>query len=73
MSFKPDVSSIDFGSLSPEGRIAKCHEMAAEATRLAANASAETRTGYSELAAQWSALASEMESAESQKPLAGEE
>ena len=51
----------DFRSLSREDQISKCHEMAREATRLAANSNDEKRAEYSALAAGWSALASEME------------
>ena len=61
MSLELDFKGDDFRSLSREEQISKCHEMAREATRLAANGNAERHTEYSDLAASWSALAHDME------------
>jgi hypothetical protein len=57
VEFSPD----EFWAATPKERIVKCREMAAQAERLAASASTEARKGYVELAAQWRALADEME------------
>ena len=61
MPLELDFNGADFRSLSREEQISKCHEMAREAIRLAANGNVERSTAYTDLAASWSALASEME------------
>ena len=57
-----DFSSAEFlGSSAPE-RVIKCRQLAAEADRLAANATdPKTRTAYFELKRLWHALADEIE------------
>jgi hypothetical protein len=58
----PNLDTAEFMSLSRMERVAKCREMAAEATRLAAAADRDMRNSYLELAKKWSELADEMES-----------
>ncbi len=61
MSLELDFNRADFRSLSREQQITKCHEMAREAMRLAANGNAEKCAEYSDLAERWAALARDME------------
>jgi hypothetical protein len=53
--------SADLLGSTAEERVAKCRSIAAEAVRLASTASSEARTGYMNLARQWSILADEIE------------
>jgi hypothetical protein len=56
-----DFRSAEFLGLSPEELVAKCREYGAEAERLAATASSETRKGYIYLVVQWSVLAEDIQ------------
>ena len=56
-----DFTSAEFSGLSPEELVAKCRECSAEAERLAATASSETRKGYTYLVMQWSLLAEDIQ------------
>ena len=56
-----DFSPEEFWAGTPEERIAKCRDMAAQAERLAAAARGETKNSYVELALQWHNLANELE------------
>ena len=56
-----DFTSAEFLDLSPEELVAKCREYGAEAERLAATASSETRKGYIYLVMQWSLLAEDIQ------------
>ena len=58
-------SAADFTSLSAMDRARKCRELAAESDRLAATAAADLSDAYLELAAQWRALAGELDRSES--------
>ena len=58
-----DLGSADFHGGSMKDQIARCREMAMQASHLAANASNEKRAQYLDLAIRWDALANEMESA----------
>ena len=55
-----DFKTADFHCLTRGESIAKCREMAREASRLAVYGNAEKRAQYSDLARRWSALADEM-------------
>ena len=61
MSTNLDFDGYDFRSLSRDAQIARCHEMAREAHRRAADANAEMRAEYTNLASRWAELAREME------------
>lgn len=57
-----ELDTGEFVRLSRTQRIAKCREMAAEASRLAVGKRSDVSASYLELATQWSTLADEMES-----------
>ena len=61
MGLDLDYRIDDFRRLSQEAQIAKCRQMADEASRWASNASGQKRDEYLSLAIQWIALAEEME------------
>ena len=56
-----DFSPEDFWGGTPDDRIARCREMAAQAERLAEIAQGEMRGRYAELARQWHLLADELD------------
>ena len=58
-------NAADFLSLPPVERARKCQELAAESERLAKTASADLSDAYLELAAQWRALAGQLDRSES--------
>jgi hypothetical protein len=60
---RPRDRRPSFSGLTPNRRIAKCRETAAQAERLASYASGEVRSRYIELARQLTVLADEMETA----------
>ena len=56
-----DFSSGEFLSLTPEERVSRCREMAAEAQSLAGGS--KLRDAYLDLAGKWTTLADEMQRA----------